>query len=217
MTHVGSRRLPRAGARPAICPDSDCQAPLELPYMCHSCGGLLRDLPGLTHFARLGVAPSMDVEPAALEQRYLDLSRRLHPDRMIRKGAQTQGRALALSAALNQAYNALKDERQRAEHLLQIHGGKTADQDKRTPPAFLMEQMELREEVEEAQAAGDAERLRGFLQRARDERAAGLAAARASFADPAFPTPELLATIREQLNVVAYWQSLAGELEAALA
>jgi len=215
MSPATSRRLPLAGGRPRICPDTGCEAPLELPYMCHSCGTLLRDLPGLTHFARLGVAPTLDVRPADLEERYLDLSRRLHPDRMVRKGPQTQARALALSAALNQAYNALRDERQRAEHLLAIHGGKTADQDRRTPPAFLVEQLELREQVEAARAAGDADRLHAFGARAREQRAAGLARVRALFADPTFPSPELLSAIREQLNVVAYWQSLASELDAA--
>lgn len=215
---VASRRLKTVEeTRPGTCPDPACDAHLELPYLCHTCGTLLRDPPGLSHFGRFGLPPRFELDLAELERRYLDLSRRLHPDRRIGKGPQVQARALILSSALNEAYAALKDERLRAEHLLQVWGGPTAEQDKRTPPGFLMEQLELREELEEAKARGDRPRLEAGRAQAHAERAGCLARVRALFATEGFPRPELLTELREQLNVVRYWATLEEELSAALA
>lgn len=210
-----STRLPTTerSNRPSDCPDAACGAPLDLPYLCNMCGTLLRPPPCLTHFERFGLEPTLGVDPADLEQRYLDLTRRLHPDRMIGRDAKTQNRALLLSSALNQAYAQLSDERLRAEHLLEIKGGKTAEEDKRTPQAFLLEILDLREEVEAAQAADDTEALARFAAQAEREREACLERVRAAFADPAFPTPALLEAIRQQLNVVKYWVTLTQDLE----
>ncbi len=217
---MASRRLLELAGqeRPSTCPEKQCDANLQLPYLCHVCGSLLRDPPGLSHFERFGLEPSMEVDLAELERRYLDLSRRLHPDRMISKGPKTQSRALVLSSQLNRAYGALKDERLRAEHLLALRGGKTADQDKRTPAAFLMEQMELREELEAAQASGDRAALERARERAQREQAACLARVRELLGKEPCPGDDaLLAEVREQLNVVKYWITLEEEMRAALA
>ncbi|MGE0707851.1 MAG: Fe-S protein assembly co-chaperone HscB [Planctomycetota bacterium] len=194
-----------------VCPA--CQAALALPYLCEGCGELLRDPPGgLSPFARFGLAPAFALDEAELERRYLDLSRRLHPDRALRRGAAQQTRALLLSSALNEAYQVLRDPRRRAEALLRLEGGKSADEDKRTPAGFLIEQLELREEVEAAQARGDEAALGGARARAASEQARCLAAAAALFGDPDFPSDALLCRVREQLNVLNYWSTFAAEL-----
>lgn len=195
----------------ATCPS--CEAELELPYLCEECGELLRDPPGgLNAFERFGLPVRYELDREELEARYLRLSRRLHPDRQIGKPAARQSRALILSSALNEAYSLLKDPRQRAEHLLVSCGGKSADQDKSTPAAFLMEQMELREEVEAAQAQGDAAALARFAERAQREQRACYQALGRIFADATFPTDALLKQAREQLNVLKYWLTFAAEV-----
>jgi molecular chaperone HscB len=103
---------------------------------------LLRE-PG-DHFALFGLERRFDVDDSQLEKAFLELSRELHPDRHREQKA----RALALTAAMNQAYATLKDRTKRAEYLLRLLGGKTADQDKRTPAWLLAEMLELREAVE---------------------------------------------------------------------
>ncbi|HBP17889.1 MAG TPA: Fe-S protein assembly co-chaperone HscB [Planctomycetes bacterium] len=195
----------------ATCPR--CEAELELPYLCEGCGELLRDPPGgLNAFERFGLPVRYELEREELEARYLRLSRRLHPDKQIGKPAARQSRALILSSALNEAYSLLRDPRQRAEHLLVSSGGKTADQDKSTPAAFLMEQMELREELEAAQAKQDSAALANFSERAQREQGACYEALKGIFADPAFPTDALLKQAREQLNVLKYWLTFAKDL-----
>jgi molecular chaperone HscB len=192
---------------------TSCEFELQLPYLCHGCGELLREPAGsLNAFRRFGLDPSFDLDDADLEVRYLDLSRRLHPDRFLRKSPQQQRRALILSSALNEAHEILGEARRRAEHLLVVSGGKTAEQDKRTPQAFLLEQMELREAVEEAQTKGDEAALAATRERAVRERAACLSAAQTFFSDASFPSPELLERVREQLNLLNYWITLGEEL-----
>lgn len=193
-----------------------CGAALRVPYLCEGCGALLREPPGLDHFARFGLAPAIDVDLGALEARHLELSRRLHPDRAVRAGAQTQARALVLTAGLNEAWRVLRDFDLRAEYLLRLHGGPTAEQEKRTAQCFLLRQLELREELEAAQEAGDRPRLQRLLDEVQPEITATRERVRAAFLDPRFPAPELLAQVRLELNALRYWASARAELEKAL-
>lgn len=188
-----------------------CQAELKLPFLCEGCGELLRDpVGGLSAFARFGLEPSFELDLEALEARHLQLSRRLHPDRLIGKDPRQQGRALTLSSALNDAYALLRDPRRRAEHLLVLAGGKTAEQDKRTPQAFLIDQLELREELEAAQERGSP--LDTFRARVAQEETAIRGQVGRILADPTWPTAELKDALRLQLNVWKYWLTLAHEL-----
>jgi len=84
------------------------------------------------HFTLFGLERRFAIDEAALEKSYLDLSRLLHPDRQLAQRsdeslAKRQQRALALSAAMNQAYGTLKDPTKRAEYLLKLLGGASAE------------------------------------------------------------------------------------------
>lgn len=188
-----------------------CQAELRLPFLCEACGELFRDpVGGLDAFARFGLEPSFELDLSALEQRHLQLSRRLHPDRLIGKDPRQQARALTLSSALNEAYALLQDERRRAELLLVLGGGKTAERDKRTPPAFLLEQLELREAVEEARAAGRP--LDEFAARAERERRAVRDEVARLLGEPSWPSDSLREELRLQLNLWKYWLMFGEQL-----
>src|SRR5205085_2031432 len=116
------------------------------------------------HFAFFGLPRTFDLDEAALERSFLELSRLLHPDRQIARKAPESAdarrlRALALSANMNAAYDALRNPLKRAEYLVRLAGGVGPEKDKRTPEGFLPEMLELREELEEAKSAFDRERL----------------------------------------------------------
>jgi molecular chaperone HscB len=192
---------------------SACEAVLSLPYLCESCGELFRDpVGGLNAYERFGIEPSFSLDLGDLEARHLQLSRRLHPDRLIGEDARQQGRALTLSSSLNEAYALLRDERRRAEHLVLIGGGKTADQDKRTPGVFLVEQLELREELEEAQEERDDVALARLRDRTKAEQTAARDAVATLLSDPDWPSDDLRDAVRLQLNVWNYWITLGKEL-----
>ena len=106
------------------------------------------------HFEVLGLPARFDVDPAELDRRYLERSREVHPDRFALAPAAERVAALQRSMTLNEAYKVLKRPISRAEHLL-AHEGIAIGGNERIDPAFLMEILELREELAEARAAGD--------------------------------------------------------------
>ena len=191
-----------------------CGVQREIPYLCEACGVLTREPARLDHFARMGLPRTFNLDREQLETAYLKLSRLLHPDRRVREGAAVQTKAMVLSARLNEAYTTLKDDIARAEHLLALAGGPSADDDKRTPPGFLLEQLELREAAEEATDAAALEALQAKVVPAAN-------AARARVAElltgSCFPDKELCAALRLELNALRYWTSLTTELEQKLA
>ncbi len=208
---AAARKLPTA--RPLTCPERACEAPLDLPYLCNTCGTLLRPPPGISHFERFGIEPTLDVDLDDLETRYMKLSRKLHPDRMLGKARSVQSRALVLSSALNDSYQVLKDERSRAEHLLQLYGGPSAEQEKRTPQALLLEMLELHEEIEELEERPDPARAIELRALGSERMTACLAGVRELFGDQhCYPTREALSDIRELLNVAKYWVTFKAML-----
>jgi len=117
-------------------------------------------------FALLWLVPAYDVDLAALERAFFERSKQLHPDRMAGAPAAERVAVLSRSRALNDAYQLIKKPVARAEYLLARAGGTIGDNE-RLDPAFLMEILELREELAEARAAGNTElvaRLQGAMQ-----------------------------------------------------
>src|SRR5581483_12006679 len=111
------------------------------------------------------------VDLAALERRYKELTRVLHPDRFARADPRARRASLARSVQLNEAWRTLKDPVRRAEYLLSLQGIEVGGEEGTVrregekkerlpvPQALLLEVMELREGLAEARAAGDAARV----------------------------------------------------------
>jgi molecular chaperone HscB len=154
------------------------------------------------HFERLGLPRRFSLDPAALEAAYLERSRAVHPDFHHTGSGGEQAASEALTAAVNEAYTTLKDPFRRAEHLLALLGGPTATDVKDIPPAFLMEMMDLREEIERADAAGKA-RHEADAKRRLEAVFAGLVLL--------FDRGELLA-VRKELNAAKYLKGILRDL-----
>lgn len=104
-------------------------------------------------FGLLGLAPTYEVDLAQLETAFFAKSKELHPDRFASAPAAERVVALTRSRALNDAYQTLKKPVARAEYLLARAGHAIADNE-RLDPTFLMEILELREQLAEARHAG---------------------------------------------------------------
>ena len=101
-------------------------------------------------FHRLGLPRRFALDAAELERAYLTRSRAVHPDYHIAGSTADLSASLELSAAVNDAYNTLRDPFTRADHLLAIEGGPSASEHKQMPQEFLAEMLEAREQIEEA-------------------------------------------------------------------
>ncbi|HEY4395636.1 MAG TPA: Fe-S protein assembly co-chaperone HscB [Polyangia bacterium] len=134
---------------------------------CRSCKAILPPAATDDRFAVLGLPRKFEVDLTAAESAYKDLSRRLHPDRFAKADPRARKAALARTVEINDAWRTVKDPVKRAAYLLELAGfglagddHKGADETRATkqvaaPPTFLIEILELREDLVEAQRAGD--------------------------------------------------------------
>jgi molecular chaperone HscB len=109
-----------------------------------------------SYFELFGLPESYDIDTALLAERYRSMQAALHPDRFA--SASDQERRLSVQGAswINEAYETLKDSLSRARYLLQLKGvDSDADKDTASDPAFLMQQIELREQLEQVESASD--------------------------------------------------------------
>ena len=112
------------------------------------------------HFELFGLAPAFAVEGEALERSYREIQSKVHPDRFAHASDAERRASLQWTTRVNEAYRTLKNPVQRARHLLELHGVDVAfETNTAMPPEFLMQQMELRESLEDATAKKDSPRL----------------------------------------------------------
>jgi molecular chaperone HscB len=112
------------------------------------------------HFDLFGLVPAFSIEGEALERSYREIQSKVHPDRFAHAGDAERRASLQWTTRVNEAYRTLKDPVQRARHLLELHGVDAAfETNTAMPPDFLMQQMELRESLEDAVEKKDSSRL----------------------------------------------------------
>jgi molecular chaperone HscB len=141
---------------------------------CGSCGALQPPDRGADHFAVLGLPRRYAIDLAAAEEAYKRLSRQFHPDRFARADARARRASLERTVQLNDAWRTLRDPVRRAEYLIARAGVKIGTD--AASPTFLMEIMELREELAAALAAGDDAKVAGMTEEMRGRAAAAMAA-----------------------------------------
>lgn len=102
-------------------------------------------------FTLLGLAPRQRLDRADLDARRRDLQAHVHPDRFAAEGAAAQRLAMQWAVRVNEAYQRLKDPLSRAAYLCALRGVPVdAERNTAMPAEFLMQQMEWREALEEA-------------------------------------------------------------------
>jgi molecular chaperone HscB len=102
-------------------------------------------------FELFGLPQRFAQDRAELDRVWKELQREAHPDRFAAQGAAAQRTALQWSVRINEAYQRLKDPLRRAAYLCELAGEPiAAESNTAMPPAFLMEQMEWREALDEA-------------------------------------------------------------------
>ena len=116
------------------------------------------------HFALLGLPRRYRIDAAALDRAYRTLQAEIHPDRHASADDAARRLALQASARVNEAFSVLHDPAGRGEYLLGLQGvASLAETDTSMPMDFLAEQMERREELEDANARGDHAALEAAL------------------------------------------------------
>lgn len=124
-------------------------------------------------FTLFGLPALQAQDRAAIDACWKDLQRQAHPDRFAAQGAAAQRVAMQWSVRINEAHQRLRDPLRRAAYLCELRGAPIdAERNTAMPAEFLMQQMEWREQLDEAGDAAALDVLSGQLQAARRERLA---------------------------------------------
>jgi molecular chaperone HscB len=165
------------------------------------------------YFELFGLPVDFIIDGAALAERYRDLQRVVHPDRYANGTEQEQRLSLQQATRINEAYETLKNPVTRAQYLLSLHGiDMQAEKETTRDTAFLMEQLQLREELEQARHADDPESVLDDLMGRIGASIKKLIAQMAiQFEDP---SPTNLEAAREAVRKMQFLNKLLSETEA---
>jgi len=112
-------------------------------------------------FELFGLSPGFSLDVGELTQRYRELQQVVHPDRFATASSQERRLSMQCATHVNEAFQTLKHPLSRARYLLEMRGV-AVDQSTSLPAEFLMEQMTLREQLEEL--SGQPEPLLALMQ-----------------------------------------------------
>ncbi len=165
------------------------------------------------YFELFGLPVAFDIDVADLSTRYREIQRRLHPDKFSSASDQDRRLSVQMTALVNEAFQTLKDPLKRGRYVLRLRGIDTGEEtDTAMPPEFLVEQMELREALDDARyAQSPLSRLLEIgkeLQRATDDRVRQLSSA---LADPSAASQERARCLVRELQ---FFHRLHDEIEA---
>ncbi len=112
----------------------------------------------MNYFELFEIPVQLTIDPGVLKRKYIELTRKFHPDYFIKKNSDEQKNALEISAELNKAYKTLSNKDDALAYVLSLKGLQTKDEKYQLSPDFLMEMMEVNEELAEANMSDDANR-----------------------------------------------------------
>ncbi|MDD2701552.1 MAG: Fe-S protein assembly co-chaperone HscB [Sideroxydans sp.] len=110
------------------------------------------------------------LDDVALDQRYRDLQSQVHPDKSAHLSDAEQRLAMQSSTRVNEGYQILRNPLRRGRYLLSLYGVDTQEENNTAMPMdFLMQQMEMREALQEAVDTQDLDTLDELSDTTRDE------------------------------------------------
>ncbi len=122
------------------------------------------------YFELFSLPEQFAVDTKLLEANFRKIQSASHPDRFVNANATDKLASMQLATLSNEAYSTLKNAALRAKYLLEKQGiDAVADTNTALPLDFLMEQMEWREQLEDAKAAKDIAAMDKLLSQLRAE------------------------------------------------
>jgi molecular chaperone HscB len=115
------------------------------------------------HFELFHLPQRFAVDLTALDAAYREVQNRVHPDKFVGATDTEKRVAMQWATRANEAYQTLRNPFKRAAYLCELNGvDLQTESNTAMPRDFLMQQMEWREELEEAKAGRDINALEGL-------------------------------------------------------
>jgi len=145
------------------------------------------------HFELFQLPARFEVDQSALDAAYREIQGRVHPDRFVGSSDGEKRVAMQWATRANDAYQTLRNPQKRAQYLCELNGvDLQTESNTAMPTAFLMQQMEWREELGDARAGKDAAALDALDAQVRAER------------------KQMLVTVGQQLDAGDYTAAAQG-------
>lgn len=111
----------------------------------------------MNYFELYDIPVSFKVDKKALKKKFYELSRKFHPDFYTLEDEAKQAEILELSSLNNEAYKVLKDFDKRMKYVLDLKNVIEEEGKNKIPQAFLMEMMDINENLMELEFGFDEE------------------------------------------------------------
>ncbi len=159
-------------------------------------------------FTLLGLPKQFGLNQAALDSRFRELQREVHPDRFAAADDAARRASMMLATQINEAYQTLRSPLKRATYLLNLAGLDVgAESNTAMSPEFLMRQMVWREQLDDARSDGDLTALTQ-LQAEIDDEVAGAYGNLANALDKGSETTDAVETVRRLMFLEKLHQSI---------
>ena len=109
----------------------------------------------MNYFELFDIAISFSPDKAQLKLKFYELSRKYHPDFFTQENETEQAEALEKASLVNKGFKVLQNQDETIKYVLQLKGLLEEEEKYNLPPDFLMEMMELNEQLADAKMEGD--------------------------------------------------------------
>ena len=103
----------------------------------------------MNHFELFDIPVALKVDKSLLSKKYFELQRKYHPDFYSQENEAEKQTALETSSQVNKAYKTFQNEDATIKYVLQLHELLEEEEKYQLPADFLLEMMDLNEEVME--------------------------------------------------------------------
>ena len=103
----------------------------------------------MNYFELFEIPVQLKVDKVSLPRKFFELSRKYHPDFFVNGSEEEKTLALERSALLNRALKTFQNPDETIKYVLQLKGLLEEEEKYELPPGFLMEVLEINEELME--------------------------------------------------------------------
>lgn len=109
----------------------------------------------MNYFELFEIPVAIRLDTALIKKKFYQLSRQYHPDRFANASEDEQSESLERSSMINKAWKTFQKEEEIIRYILSLHDLIEEEEKYELSPDFLMEVMELNEELMEMEPEGE--------------------------------------------------------------